>query len=225
MRAPRNAMTDISRRAILRPPEAVLFDMDGVLVDTFEAWVAVLEVCRARRGLSPLGEEGVRATWGQGVRADCNTIFLGEDPALLAREYSDRFPEQISRVVPEEGVLGTVRAIRRAGIRTAVVTNSPVFLARLIVDRIGLAWGFDCLTGGDEVSRGKPDPDIVLLTLRRLGAEAPRAVLVGDTRLDIEAARAAGVPVIGYHIAGGDARIDRLLDLLPLIGLPPLPPC
>jgi phosphoglycolate phosphatase len=192
-------------------------------VDTFEAWVAVLDECRLRRGLSPLGPGPVRACWGQGINADCETLFPGEDPRRLAVEYDEAFARHVPLIRAEDGAVETVRAIRRSGLRTAVVTNSPAALARRILERIGLRSDFDCIAGGDEVRLGKPDPELLFLALGRLGAKARRAAFVGDTRLDVEAARASGVPMIGYRVAGGDARVERLSDILPLLGLRPSP--
>jgi len=186
-------------------------------VDTFDAWVAVLDECRLRRGMTALGPGRVRACWGQGLKADCETLFPGESPEALAREYDEGFERHLEKVRGEDGVAETVRALRSAGLRTAVVTNSPAALARRILALLGLEDAFDAVAGGDEVPRGKPDPDLLVLALDRLGCPASRAVLVGDTDLDVTAARAAGVPVVGYRLDGADARIDRLLDLLPLL--------
>ncbi len=208
---------DTERRAIPRPPDAVLFDMDGVLADTFDAWVAVLDECRSRRGMAPLGPGPVRACWGQGLKADCETLFPGESPPILAREYDEGFERHLEKVRGEEGVAETVRALKGAGLGTAVVTNSPAALARRILRLLGLEDAFDAVAGGDEVPRGKPDPDLLVLALERVRCAAPRAVLVGDTGLDLEAARAARVASVGYRLDGGDARIDRLPDLLPLL--------
>lgn len=212
-------MTQASQPGILRPPDAVLFDMDGVLVDTFDAWVAVLRKCRLRRGLAPLDAKALKACWGQGIQADCETLFPGESPGPLAREYDEEFERHVALVRPEDGVVETVRAIAKAGVRTAVVTNSPASLARRVVVRLGLDGDFDCVAAGDEVPRGKPDPALLLLALERLRTSPPRAVLVGDTTIDLEAARAAHVPMIGFRLEGADARVERLAELLHLLGL------
>ena len=62
---------------------------------------------------------------GQGLKADCETLFPGESPDLLAREYDEGFVRHLSKVRGEDGVRETVRALRAAGLKTAVVTNSP----------------------------------------------------------------------------------------------------
>ena len=203
---------------IPRPPRAVLFDLDGVLADSFDAWVAVLDGCRARRGMPPLGPEPVRASWGQGIAADVRTFFPGETVAHLAREYDAGFLEHLGRVRPIDGASATVGSIAAAGLPVAVVTNSPVALTRRVLDRLGLRQLVGTIAGGDEVPRGKPDPALVLLALERLRLAPDEAVFVGDTELDVAAGRAARIPVIGYRIQG-DERVDRLPDLLPLLGL------
>ena len=198
------------------PLEAVLFDMDGVLVDSFEAWVQVVEACRARRGLPPLGIETIRESWGQGIQADCETFFVGSEPAALAREYNAEFPRHLGRIRQMDGALDAVRIVRAAGLRTAVVTNTPAELARRILNTAGFDGLFDAFAGGDEVPRGKPDPALLRLAAQRLGTAPSRTVLVGDTPIDIGAARAAGVKSIGYRLDGGDTRIERLAELPPI---------
>jgi len=211
-------MTNDAARPIPCPPSAVLFDMDGVLVDTFAAWVGVLDACRMRRGLSPLGPGPVRSAWGQGILADCETFFPGADPQELAGEYGREFSLHIDRVLPEPGAAEAVGALRAGGIPLALVTNSPAALARRILLQVGLSEAFPVVAGGDEVLRSKPDPDLLHLALARLGLSAGGAVMVGDTVLDVQAAGAAGIPVIGYRVRG-DVRVDHLADIPPLLGI------
>ncbi|MCU0229914.1 MAG: HAD family hydrolase [Acidobacteria bacterium] len=202
-----------------RPPRAVLFDLDGVLADSFEAWVAVLDGCRARRGLPRLGPGPVRASWGQGIAADVQTFFPGETVERLARDYDAGFLEHLDLVRAIDGAVPAVEAIAAAGLPVAVVTNSPVALTRRVLGQLGLEGRVTTIAGGDEVPRGKPDPALVLLALRRLGLPADQAVFVGDTALDVAAGRAARIPVVGFRIPGADARIDRMTELPPLLGL------
>lgn len=200
------------------PPAAVLFDMDGVIVDTFDAWVAVLDECRTRRGMTPLGPGPVREYWGQGLHADCVNFFPGETPDVLAREYSDGFARHIARVRPEPGAQEAVRRLARAGVALALVTNSPLAMARRILDLVALRAEFGVIAGGDEVAMGKPAPDLLHLATRRLGTPADRAVMVGDTQLDVDAARRVPMFVVGYRL-DGDARIERMHDLPAVLGL------
>ncbi len=203
-----------------RPPRAVLFDLDGVLVDTFDAWVAVLDECRARRGLPPLGPDPVRETWGQGILADCESFFPGEDPARLALEYDLGFKRHLHRVRLQDGAREVLEALVRAEIPAAVVTNSPRGLTERILRDHGVLDLFAVLACGDEVPRGKPDPAVVRLALERLGTGPAGAVLVGDTDLDVAAGHGARIPVVGFRIHGGDARVDAMGELPPLLGVP-----
>lgn len=199
---------------IPQPPRlsALLFDLDGVIIESFHAWVAVLDECRERRGMAPLGPEPVRASWGQGILADCRTFFPGADPVELAAEYDAGFARHVDKVRAIPGALGAIEAARGAGLRLALVTNSPVALAERVLEAIGAREAFETLAGGDEVRQGKPAPDLVRLALERLGVSADAAVMVGDTDLDVRAARAAGVAVIGYGV-DGDARLESLAEL------------
>ena len=193
--------------------------MDGVLIETFDAWYAVMEACRSSRGLSPLGSEAIRRTWGQGILADCRTFFPSTTPVQLAEEYARGFREHVDKVQVEPGAVAALDGLAARGLPLAVVTNSPRQLTEEILRAVGLWERFDAAATGDEVSEGKPAPEIISLALERLGVEAGQGVvMVGDTDNDAEAARRASIPFVGYRIPG-DATIERLDQLWEALGL------
>ncbi len=192
-----------------RLASTVLFDLDGVLVESFDVWVAVLNRCRQARDLPPLPIESIRASWGQGIVADCATFFVGTEPQELAAEYDRFFVEEAGRVEAIPGAVESVRHLSEAGLCLALVTNTPQRIARRLLEGIGIEECFPVVAGGDEVSHPKPAPDLVTLALDRLGRSPEEAVFVGDTRNDLLAGRAAGVPVIGYRM-DADHRMDSL---------------
>lgn len=199
---------------------AVLFDMDGVLIETFDAWCAVMEACRAARGLPPLGTRAIRDTWGQGVLADCRTFFPETRPEELAAEYARGFRDHVDKVRKEPGVEAALDALEARGLPAAVVTNSPRTLTEEVLQAVGLRARFAALAAGDEVREGKPHPEMLGLALERLGYGGPTAgaVMIGDTENDARAARRACIPFVGYRISG-DASIDHLEQLPGALGL------
>ena len=179
---------------------AILFDMDGVLVSSREAWFRTLVVVAERRGHGTIDRAAFDDSFGQGLAADVDRFFPGLPPAELAFEYDRTFPEMIDHVVAMAGALDVTLALRTRGLATAVVTNTPTSLARTILARVGLDAGpcFGATAGLAE----KPAPDLVLAACDSLAVPAAEALLVGDSRYDREAARAAGARFAGLGIAG-----------------------
>src|SRR5262249_5152089 len=108
-----------------------------------------------------------------------------------------------------------IARLRSAGLRQALITNTPGPLAGEILRHAGLA--LDTIVGGTDVPAGKPAPDMVLEACRRLGVTPGEAAVVGDSRFDRDAAAAAAVRFIGLRL-DGDARIERLSELWGLLG-------
>jgi len=196
---------------------AVLFDMDGVLVDSFHAWHAVLDQALAERGRPPISLAEMQAGWGQGIQEDVDRYFRGESLADIAAMYDRLFREHVDQVVPIDGALPLVSTLARRGVRLAVVTNTPRDLADKILHRLGFAPHLGAVAGGDEVERAKPDPALLRLAATRLGIDLRQVAFVGDTVVDLEAGRRAPCLTVGYRIAGADAQIEALRELIPLL--------
>lgn len=193
---------------------AVLFDMDGVLLDSYEAWYGLINGAARDLGYPPVARDLYHASWGQGVDADVKTIFTRHTVAELEGYYVAHFREYAAQISvnAEAGAAFTTLASR--GIPTAVVTNTPTPIAREILAAARLTP--DALVGGTDTPRPKPAPDPVLLACRRLAVAPGAALLVGDSRFDREASLAAGVRFVGYRTEG-DPRIESLREVAALV--------
>lgn len=204
----------VYERAMTSPPRAVLFDMDGVLVKSFEVWFRAVEAAGVRFRGRPITREEFTPTFGQGTAADLEVFGLEASAAELDHFYERAFLEHLDQmwVNPEAGPL--LRALRARGVRTALVTNTVGPLARRILEVAQLDGLFDALATSDRVPRAKPAPDLVELALQETACLASTAWMVGDSRYDREAAAAAHVFFIGLGLEG-DRTIASLGALMP----------
>jgi phosphoglycolate phosphatase len=207
---------------ILNGADAVVFDLDGTLLDSFPDLQAAVNRARALRGLDPLDLEAVKAHVGRGVRnLAAHTIGPSEGPDLDAavadfRAYYGAHRVDLTRPYP--GVIAGLEALR--GLSLAVLSNKPAALVHQILDDLGMARHFRAAFGGDSFPALKPDPRAMRGTLDALGTVPERAVMVGDTDVDVAAARAVGMRVVLVRTglwrtvqAAPDAVVDRVSDL------------
>ncbi len=194
----------------------MLFDLDGVLVDSRRAWYATLLDTARARGFPAMSYERFCASFGLGVAADIEEFFPGLEEAWLRAFYHERFATHLDQVAPMPGALATLQALAGAGLRRGVVTNSPRPLALELLERHGLwPWVETLAASGDAPE--KPAPDLVFRALEALGLGASEALFVGDSETDAKAAAAAGIRLIGMR-RPGDPRIEELAALPALCG-------
>lgn len=218
-----------SAQAAAIPPVAV-FDLDGTLVDTAPDLVGAANDLLAQYGLPAMNFARARAVSGRGGKA---LILAGHEWAgnpISPARVDALFPEYLAlyraridhQSRPYPGVVSTLDTLRAQGWVLAVCTNKPEGLAVELLNRLGLAGHFAAILGADTLPVKKPDPEHLLTTIRRAGGHPSRAVMIGDTRTDLEAGRNAGVPVVllrfGYSLEplthmGADALLDDALSL------------
>jgi HAD superfamily hydrolase (TIGR01509 family) len=182
--------------------EAVVFDMDGVLVETEHLWDEVREALTTEWGgrYTPEAQEAMMgmssSEWSRYLH---ETVGLREPPEAINAEVVRRMLERYETDLPV--VPGAVEAVRRLaadGFRLAVASSSNRELIDAVLRHLELASLFVVTVSSEEVARGKPSPDVYLETARRLGVEPARCVAVEDSASGIRAAHAAGMRVIAY---------------------------
>jgi phosphoglycolate phosphatase len=189
----------------------VAFDLDGTLVDTAPDLIGALNQVLAEQDLPPvplasagrLVGHGVRALLERGFAEAGRTLSAETAPGMLDRfieVYSGRIAEE-SR--PFEGVQAALDELSAAGARLAVCTNKRTDLSVALLDALALTARFEAVVGAD-LARQKPDPALLHLAIRRAGGAPGRALFVGDSRVDLQTARAAGVPIVGVSFGMSD---------------------
>jgi HAD superfamily hydrolase (TIGR01509 family) len=176
--------------------KAVLWDLDGVLVDTYEVWFFLLNDVARRLGYPEIGREAYRGSWGQGMEEDVRKFYPRHTVPALRAEYDRFYGDHLHHLKVMDGAEAALRAL---ALPKAVITNSPTSLARRALSLAKLEPCFDTVVGSDQVANSKPAPDMVLEACRRLGVRPEEALVVGDSRFDEGAARAAGAPFTWFR--------------------------
>jgi len=194
--------------------EAVLFDLDGTLVDTAPDMVAVLQAMQASHGIDPVDYQQGRTQVSNGAIGLLSLGFpehefsFGDDMHL---EYLERYAEMIcEESVVFAGMDTLLDHLDDAGCPWGVVTNKPEHLTSPLLEALDLTARSACTVSGDSLSVRKPDPAPLLLACDIAGVDAYRSIYVGDAERDIEAGLRAGMATIaasyGYITEDDDPR-------------------
>jgi len=213
--------------------EAVLFDLDGTLIDSAPDLGAAADKLRTDRGLPSLPLEQYRPMCGAGARGMLAVAFgmTPDHPDFAA--YRDEFFRNYEQCMTErthafEGVNDMLEALAALGIPWGVVTNKAMRFTGPLTQKLPLFRTASAVIGGDSTPHAKPHPEPLLEAARRIGVKPSHCVYVGDDERDVMAGRAAGMGTVaasyGYlgskgEVAswGADAHILRPLDVLTLL--------
>jgi phosphoglycolate phosphatase len=193
----------------------IVFDLDGTLVDTAADLIDALNLTLREHGLATLPYNDARRLIGGGVnnmieRALVANTSVADMHALYAAfvaHYTDHIADQ-SRPFP--GLEPVLDRLATAGYRLAVCTNKLERLSKMLLDKLRLSSRFAAICGQDTFGIQKPDPRAFRATVKRAGGEAGRAIMVGDSIIDIRTARAAAVPVIAVDFGYAEVPVETL---------------
>ncbi len=214
-------------------PRTVVFDLDGTLVDTGPDLTASLNHALGLMGRASVDEDSVREMVGLGAAKllERGLGATGEvSEALIAqglRPFLDYYAAHIcDRSRPYAGVEAAMDGLAAAGVTLAVCTNKPAAMSVALIEALGWSRRFAANLGGDSLAVRKPHPTHVLSTIAAAGGDPRSAAFVGDSIVDVTAAKAAGVPVVAVSFGfadrpaetlGADAVIDGYAELIPAL--------
>jgi len=210
---------------------ALVFDLDGTLVDSAPDLIGTLNTVFASEGLPPVPYDIARNLVGGGARSLIERSLRAEGRKLataevdrLVKEFIAHYASHIadrSRAFPSlESALDELGA---GGCRLAVCTNKLEWLSVRLLDALGLSKRFVAICGADTFGLQKPHPDLLRRTIARAGGEPGHAVMVGDSISDIATARAAGVPVVAVDYGYTETPVDEFVPERVISALGELP--
>lgn len=189
---------------------AVLFDLDGTLIDGYPAIAASANAVRARYGLAPLDENTIRPFVGRGLERLLAEITPGTDlagDAAYYRQCYSRLMADGTRLLP--GSKRMLEALAAVSLPAAICSNKLAAFSRDLLRQLGIAALIAAVYGPEMVSRPKPDPDMLLAAAAALASPPAATLYVGDMSIDVRAGRAAGMTV--WTVVTGSESSEQLL--------------
>ncbi len=211
--------------------DLLIFDLDGTLIDSQLDLAQSVNAARASMGLIPLANETIFSYVGHGapvlIQKALGSGASEDDVARGLAYFLDYYrAHMLDNTTLYPGVLETLDTFRDRGIRMAVLTNKPERFSREIVTRLGLERHFFRVYGGNSFEQKKPDPAGVEALLRETGAARSRAMMVGDSAIDVRTARNARIQAAGVTYGfqpetlreePPDILVGDMRDLLPMV--------
>lgn len=198
--------------------DLIIFDLDGTLANTAPDLIGTLNRITKQYALTPIGMDDFGQIIGHGARAMIKRAFeLNNKPlddetleVLFAAFLVDYSANIANETTLFEGVLDAMDKLSIQGFKFALCTNKTEGMARLLLDELKVTGRFKSITGGDSFEFRKPDARHLIETARLAGYEISKAIMIGDSAADINAAINAGIPSVAVTFGYSDTPISSL---------------
>lgn len=200
---------DIVQKEVVK---AVLFDLDGVLVDSEKAWFHVInDTCR-HFGFKPVPKREFEKRFGAPIEDDVKYLFRGRTIKEVEAFYNADFGKRakLVKLFPQSRI--ALKRLKAKKLKLGLISNSTMLIVSAILGNFRLKKYFDVVVTMDNVKKRKPAPDMALKACRLLKVKPKNTILVGDTRNDMLAGKRAGCVTIGYKVKG-DYKINNLAKI------------
>lgn len=193
-------------------PDAILFDMDGVLIDSLDSWwMALNSAFKAYEYKEISRDEFTDKYWGHDLNSNLDRMEMDLGVISYCNNAYVNYLDSVKIYKDTKETLLKFKEYKKA-----IITNTPKSCTDQILEKLKLADFFNVVMTSDQVRMGKPSPEIVFSACEKLNVDSKRCVVVGDTKSDIIAGKSAGCEVIGVRI-DADYKIENLSDLEKII--------
>jgi len=197
--------------------KAVIFDLDGVIIDSFDLWFRVFNKLREKHKLKAYTiAQFKKNVWGGSVDNDAKNHFNNIDVNDLKKEYLKLIIKNISESKLLSNAIEVLNKIKKKGLKVGLITNNFTSFVEKVLEHHKIKNKFDAIITADDVEKPKPNAEGIFKLCKKLNLRPDETILVGDSVYDVQAGQAAGCFVIGLEVHG-DLIISELKDLYQLV--------